>query len=164
MLNLTFVRHSIAEDIERGEDDFSRNLTQKGIERIKEVVGKIPAEMTKNAVFITSPANRCIQTAGLFTQHFNIPEDQIKEESFLYSCFREHSFYYFLEESVPEEKNIWIFGHNPMLSNLTEQLLNKKFYSLPKCAVVSFKSTTNNWIEVNHENTELALFINPKEL
>lgn len=164
MLNLTFVRHSIAEDIEKGGDDFSRNLTQKGIDRVKEVVNKIPIEMTKNAIFITSPAYRCIQTAQLFAQHFNISEKQIKEESFIYSCFREHSFYYFLEESASEEKNVWIFGHNPMLSNLTEQLLNKKFYSLPQCAVVSFKSTANNWIQVNHENTQLALFINPKEL
>jgi len=164
MRQLVFVRHSIAEDIENHEDDFLRNLTTQGIERIHKVISKINPEITHNAIFLTSSANRCIQTCQHFAQHFKIPSHRIKEESFLYSCFREHSFYYFLEEAVADETNVWIFGHNPMLSNLTDQLLNKKFYSLPKGAVVVFTSTAHSWIEVNHENTALNLFINPKEL
>jgi len=164
MKQLVFVRHSIAEEIENHEDDFSRNLTTKGIERINKVKKHIPTEIAHNAIFLTSTAHRCIQTCHLFAQHFNIPSHRIKEESFLFSCFREHSFYYFLEEAVADETNVWIFGHNPMLSNLTDQLLNKKFYSLPKGAVVVFKTTAPSWIDVNHENTMLNLFINPKEL
>ncbi|NSW46433.1 MAG: histidine phosphatase family protein [Bacteroidales bacterium] len=164
MRQLVFVRHSIAEDIEKHEDDFSRNLTNQGIERIHKVINKINPEIIHNAIFLTSSANRCIQTCQHFAQHFSVPSHRIKEESFLYSCFREHSFFYFLEESAANEPNVWIFGHNPMLSNLTEQLLNKKFYSLPKGAVVAFASTALSWIEVNYENTSLIFFINPKEL
>lgn len=164
MKRLVFVRHSIAEDSNKSTDDFSRNLTPKGFERINKVLQKIEPALIHNAILLTSTANRCVQTCNLFAQHFNIPSDRIIQESFLYSCFREHSFYYFLEEAATNQTNVWIFGHNPMLSNLTEQLLNKKFYSLPKCAVVAFKSTANAWIEVNHENTELIHFINPKEL
>lgn len=164
MKQLVFVRHSIAEDSNNSTDDFSRNLTPKGIERINKVLQKLEPALIHNAILLTSTANRCIQTCHYFAQHFNISSHQIKQESYLYSCFREHSFYYFLEELVADKTNVWIFGHNPMLSNLTEQLLNKKFYSLPKCAVVVFKSTANTWMELNHENTELTLFINPKEL
>ncbi|MGQ9846988.1 MAG: SixA phosphatase family protein [Bacteroidales bacterium] len=164
MKQLVFVRHSIAEDINNSTDDLSRNLTPKGIERINKVLQKIEPALIHNAILLTSTANRCIQTCNHFARHFNIPSDRIIQESFLYSYFSEHSFYYFIEEVATNETNVWVFGHNPMLSNLTEQLLNKKFYSLPKCAVVAFKSTANNWIEVNHRNTELILFINPKEL
>ena len=164
MKQLVLVRHSIAEDSDKSTDDFSRNLTTKGFKRINKVLQKIEPALMHNAILLTSTANRCVQTCNLFAQHFNIPSDRIIQESFLYSCFREHSFYYFLEEVATNQTNVWIFGHNPMLSNLTEQLLNKKFYSLPKCAVVAFKSTANSWIEANHENTELILFVNPKEL
>lgn len=162
MKRLVFVRHSVAEIIDKQEDDINRNLTSEGINRINLVVKQIHIETNKNAIYLSSPANRCIQTAEIFAKYFNI--QNIKIESFLYSCFREHSFYYFLEELIPEENNVWIFGHNPMLSNLTDQLLNKKFYSLPKCAVVIFESTSLNWLELNHENTQLTLFVNPKEL
>lgn len=164
MKQLVFVRHSIAEDSNKSTNDLSRNLTPKGIERTNKVVQKIEPALMHNAILLTSTANRCVQTCNHFAKYFNIPSDRIIQESFLYSCFREHSFYYFLEEFAANETNVWIFGHNPMLSNLTEQLLNKKFYYLPKCTVVAFKSNAKSWIEVNHENTELILFINPKEL
>ncbi len=164
MKQLVFVRHSVADEPKDALDDFSRNLTEKGIERTHRVLANIPKALVEQAIFITSPAHRCIQTAQLFAKHFQITEDRIKEEPFLYSCFREHSFYYFLEELVADENNVWIFGHNPMLSNLTEQLLHKKFYSLPKCAVVVFNSKASDWLSVSHENTEMSLFVNPKEL
>lgn len=163
MINLTLVRHSIAEEKEIGKEDLFRNLTQKGIERIKEVTAKIPIKMVENAIFITSPANRCTQTAELFAQHFKIPINQIKKEAFLYSNFTEQSFFYFLKEYYRNEKNIWIVGHNPMLSDLAMQLSNKKISFLSKCAVVSFKSNANDWLEVNFKNTKVELFVNPKE-
>ncbi len=164
MKQLVFVRHSIAQNAEDVENDFDRNLTNEGLLRIKNVISKIPMELTTQASFYSSPAKRCIQTAKYFADLLTLKDITIHEDSFLYSCFREHSFYYFLEEIASNEQNVWIFGHNPMLSNLTEQLLNKNFYSLPKCAVVIFKSTAKQWIEVNHENTEMLLFINPKTL
>ncbi|HOU98439.1 MAG TPA: phosphoglycerate mutase family protein [Bacteroidales bacterium] len=163
MLTLAFVRHSIAENTEHTHDDFNRKLTEEGIERIRLVLPKIPKSFLQNAFFLHSPAIRCVQTVNYFASYFQIANEQIKEHDFLFSCFRENGFFYFLEEEAANKSNVWIFGHNPMLSNLCDAILGKKFYSLPPCSVVVFKSFAQNWVDIQPENTKLELFINPHQ-
>ncbi len=159
---LALVRHSIAED--NDNNDFERNLTEEGLQLIAKVVQQIEHEYFNNAIFITSPANRAKQTAYKVASLIGIPENMIIEHEFLYTCFREHSFYYFLEEYASLNNNVWIFGHNPMLSNLTEQLLNKKFISLPKASAVIFQANINQWIEIDSSKVKMIKFVNSKLL
>ncbi len=161
---LTLVRHSIAQEPEEAENDFVRVLTQKGTALAYKIAAKIPQEFLQNAVFISSSAPRALQTAQIFAEHHKLDEKQIIQHEFLYNCFKEHSFFYFLEEIAENQSNCWLFGHNPLFSNLFAILQNKKTISMPKCAVAIFKTQAKKWIDVNFNNTNLINFINPKLL
>lgn len=160
---LSLVRHSIAQEPDEVENDFIRSLTPMGIELAKKVATQIDSEYFVNAQFISSAANRAIQTARIFANIANINPEQIVQSNFLYSCFKEQTLFYFLEEQIPNTDNCWIFGHNPMISNLF-QLLSKQNLSMPKCAVAIFQSSANSWLEVDAKNTQLLKFVNPKLL
>lgn len=159
---LTLVRHSIAQEPDEADNDFLRRLTEKGISLSYKVAEKILPVYLNNALFISSAAPRAYETARIFAEFHKIPENQIIQHEFLYSCFKEQSFFYFLEEIAEKYDNCWIFGHNPMLSNMLASLQNKQSISMPKCAVAIFKTEANRWIDVQYQNTQLIEFINPK--
>ncbi len=158
---LSLVRHSIAQEPEEVENDLMRSLTEAGITLAKQIASQINPKYFINATFISSPANRAIETAHIFANIANIKSEQIIQNEFLYSCFKEQSFFYFLEEQIPASENGWIFGHNPMISNLF-RILSRQNLSMPKCAVAIFQSSANSWLEVDAKNTQLIEFVNPK--
>jgi|YNPMSStandDraft_2_1061718.scaffolds.fasta_scaffold38752_2 phosphohistidine phosphatase len=164
MRTLSLVRHSIAQEPEEVENDFDRKLTEKGQALAYTMATKIPQEYIQNALFISSSAPRALETAYIFAKYHKIQEKDIIQHEFLYSCFKEHSFFYFLDEIAPKHSNCWVFGHNPMLSNIMAILQNKQTISMPKCAVAIFNTEAQRWIDVNHNNVKLVKFLNPKQI
>lgn len=158
---LSLVRHSIAQEPDEAENDFVRSLTDTGIELAIKIASQIDPNYFVNATFISSPANRAIETANIFANFAHIKSEQIIQSEFLYSCFKEQSFFYFLEEQIPHANNCWIFGHNPMISNLF-QMLSRQNLSMPKCAVAIFQTTANHWLEIDGKNIQLVKYVNPK--
>ncbi len=161
---LTLVRHSIAVDSDEAYDDFSRTLTTEGKNLAIKVVQFINTELLNDAFFISSPAPRALETAVIFAQHASIDTKQIVQHKFLYNWFSIQSFVYFLDEVARGRQNVWIFGHNPMLSQLVHRLNPNFKISLPKCSVVIFKTSAKEWIDLDVENTTMINFINSKQI
>ncbi|MCX7863006.1 MAG: hypothetical protein N2449_08430 [Bacteroidales bacterium] len=163
MKQLALVRHSIAQEPEEAENDFSRKLTSNGITLAQRVVSQVPIEYLNQPIFISSPACRAKETAEIFANYIKLSNEHFIFHEFLYSCFKEQSLFYLLEELIPNFNNCWIFGHNPAISNLFN-LLSKQNFSLPKCAVAIFHSNAKQWIDIQPHNTKLIHYINPKLL
>ena len=161
MKNLVLIRHSKAED--KSSNDFERKLTYEGKKLAKKVVLMLPDVPDNDAIFITSPALRSFETSKIFADFFSFPLEKISTSNFLYKYFTVEQFFIFIENEYKNYDKLWIFGHNPMLTEIVSFLSNNKFFSMPKCAVASFEINSENWIKTSYKNTELKFFINPKE-
>jgi phosphohistidine phosphatase len=161
MKNLVLIRHSKAE--EESNSDFERKLTKEGNNLAEIIAAKLIIKPEQNTKFISSPATRAIETAKIFASYFKYSNENISTSDFLYKYFTVDRFFMFLESEYTNSNNIWIFGHNPMLSEIAYVLSKEKIISMPKCAVISFKITTDKWIDVNKSNSKLEFFENPKQ-
>jgi phosphohistidine phosphatase len=161
MKNLVLIRHSKAEDESNG--DFERKLTGDGRKLAKTIASVLKIKPDNNVKFISSPAPRSLETAKIFADYFSYSQDNIFTSDFLYKYFTVDRFFMFLESEFKNNDQIWIFGHNPMFSEIAYILSKGKICSMPKCAVASFDITTYNWIDVNESNSQLNFFENPKD-
>jgi len=163
MKYLTLIRHSIPSiNSTVDNNDKYRFLNEDGISLIKKISNEIKRLNLEEAVFISSNAVRAYQTAIEFLEELNksIP------------LYIENSLYYKIEslsELIQEllikyEKfnNIWIFGHNPSLSNIASTILRTSFF-LSRCSLLYFTFETHTWQNISPFNLKDYLIIDSKK-
>lgn len=160
MKKIFMVRHSKAE--QDAESDFRRNLDTEGKLRAGNVAAKMKQFYSPDSLFITSPANRALQTAQIFSRIFNISESNIICEKFLYGYFNTESFFDFCN-TFNHSNELWIFGHNPSFSMIAGELSQSLIDSLPKCAVATFSTTHSEWLVSAIDDIKLEFYHNPKK-
>ncbi len=159
MMKLFLIRHSKAED--RANSDFERRLTPDGKNLVRKVSGNLKVIPGNHAVFISSPAFRAIETANEFSKYVGMNAETIRKDEFLYLYHTPERFLMWLD-SLDTHIELWIFGHNPMLSEIVTFLTGKQIYSMPKCAVACFETNQKSWFDADHTNTKLLFFESPK--
>ncbi len=125
---LYIIRHAKAETIP-GINDFDRALTSDGIQQAKQVAAKIAAKLTlgENAMVISSPANRALQTTRVFLEVMGSSSFDIKIEETIYECTFKHMLS--IINTIPDHiDHVLLFGHNPTLTDLVEYLTRKSAY------------------------------------
>lgn len=123
MRSLFLIRHAKAVDISLSARDFDRDLQQKGIQRARKIALDLKKTLTidQNTLFISSSANRAIQTAQIFASILDYPAENIRDSKELYDA-------HFIEilkviNTIEDQFNkVLVFGHNPGLSNLVNYL------------------------------------------
>ena len=161
MKKLIIVRHSVAE--EEITTDFERKLTVEG----KKLAGKVAKSLSIipgiHSKFISSPAFRAFETAQEFARYYQKEEKDIDKQEFLYQYFTAERFFMFLDTHGKANEEIWVFGHNPMFSEIVMYLSNNQILSMPKCSVAAFQTEAKNWFKMTPDNTQLLFFENPKK-
>jgi len=105
-------------------------------------------------LLISSPARRAIDTAAFFAEAYQVPFADIVQEPALYEASA-------LEimrviSQLPETARVvFLFGHNPGLTEFVNQFTNQPFINIPPCGVVLLESTAPNWRALYEENTKL---------
>jgi phosphohistidine phosphatase len=160
MKKLFIVRHSQAE--EEDKNDFERKLTSEGKQLAKKVARNLKITPGIHSKFISSPALRAIETAQEFARVHQKDPNKIEKQEFLYQYFTTERFFMFLDTQGEKEEEIWIFSHNPMLSEIVTYLSENQILSMPKCAVAAFQTEATNWFNVTPANTKLLFFENHK--
>jgi phosphohistidine phosphatase len=160
MKKLFIVRHSKAE--EEDKNDFERKLTSEGKQLAKKVARNLKITPGINSKFISSPALRALETAQEFAQVYHKDPAEIEKQEFLYQYFTAERFFMFLDTQAENEEEIWIFSHNPMLSEVVTYLTENQILSMPKCSVAAFQTNAINWFNITPANTQLLFFENHK--
>ncbi len=112
-MRLYFFRHGIAEDAQGPEfDDFSRRLTDKGIEKIHNAGVALARLSVKPTRLYSSPRTRARQTADILSQHLGIPVLVQEEVNFGFNP----SLIEPLIADLNGEDEIMFVGHEPDLS------------------------------------------------
>lgn len=138
MQNLFLVRHASAEDYSKN-GDYGRPLSSDGWEEA-EAAAKISTFALKgDTTILASGATRTLQTAESFAKALGISKDDIISSKKLYTANSPDEYFEVIHDQQIESANLFVFGHNPVITDLVQLLQPKLNFQMCKSAVVGFK-------------------------
>ena len=170
MKSIIIIRHADASYDTNVPTDFDRPLTNQGLLDAK-VMGKALADKKPNInLILSSSANRAITTARIIAEQIEY-DKRIEEKKRIYNA-SSREILDIMSQINNEINSVIIFGHNPGLHMLTEQLSNQNFNQFPQCAIAKITLNFTSWEAINNlylkEGNEsigsLEYFLTPKKI
>ncbi|MAK14494.1 MAG: phosphohistidine phosphatase [Proteobacteria bacterium] len=152
---LTLIRHAKSSWSDLSLDDFDRPLNERGKRDAPKMARWFFENIQETPILFTSPANRALSTAKYFEKEFT--SIKLNTVDNLY-----HANLHDYESLILEnnhEKHIVIFGHNPTISSVAEEMLNFKTIYLKTCSICQI-----NLIEPDTLIGEFNFLKSPKDL
>ncbi len=142
-------------------DDRDRPLNKRG-ERDAPMMGRrLLQKKTRPSLILTSPAKRARQTARLVAREIGYPIEFLQTEPELYLATPAA-----LLDVIAQQDNtfndIVVCGHNPGITDLTNQLSGIAIDNVPTCGMVFLEADIAGWDELHKVHCTLAEFDYPK--
>src|SRR5680860_175935 len=160
MKRLILVRHGKS-SWEHDVPDDKRPLIKRGIKDGELIAGAFEKFFNKPAIVWSSPAVRALETAKIFKEKLKIEDRDFFIRTKLYT-FDKDNLLKQIENCDPQEQTLMVFGHNPAMTGLVNQLGNKYFENIPTTGLTVIDFETESWKELKNGKTILNLF--PKDL
>jgi len=152
---LTLVRHAKSSWSDPSLSDFDRPLNERGNRDAPRMARWFFENIQEMPILFTSPANRALSTAKYFEKEFSPTKLYIVDD--LYHANLQDYESLILENN--HEKHIVIFGHNPTISEVAEEMLKFKTMYLKTCSICQI-----DLIEPDTLIGELNFLTSPKDL
>ena len=145
MKQLFLIRHGKA--THEAMPDIKRYLTDKGIKRTRKHAGILAEKQLKPDLIISSPAIRAFQTAEILAETLQYPKKDIVIDP---------KFYFFPQEEVANQienipdryKRVFLVGHNPIWTDLSDQLSENGLWHLRTSGIFGVEFDTDTWQNV----------------
>ncbi len=161
MKQLVIVRH--AKSVPYGYDeDFHRDLRKRGENDSVLVSNKLKEENAIPGLIISSPALRAKRTAKIFADTFNYAPERIQIIEDLYEGISTQEFVEMVRELPDENDIVYVFGHNPTVFYLVNNLLDKFYDDMPTCSAVGINFSIDTWKNVEIRVGKRAFHYIPK--
>ena len=167
MKNLFIVRHAKSDWSHVGMRDHDRALSERGLHDaplmaalLKEVLISLdisPLEVQ----MMSSSALRAQTTAAFFATEFGQSAENLHIESDIYEADLSDIFYA-IGQLEADKNTAFLFGHNPTLTYFVSQFAEKVIVNMPTCGVSLLQSTSENWANLNRQNTKMTNYWFPK--
>jgi phosphohistidine phosphatase len=143
--------------------DVDRPLKENGINNTLLIASKLKENKIFPQRIITSHANRALHTALIVARELNFPFSEIEIEPFLYHDSEEEivQYLYQIENNI---NSIFLFGHNPTFTYLSNLFLTNKIENLPTSGTVIIQFDCQNWSEISIRTKTAETFIFPKSV
>lgn len=156
MKTLIIVRHgksSWKQDL----PDHERPLKQRAFKDADLVINAFKLQKNYQPRVFSSSAVRALTTAKLFKEALEIDDDQFSVKKELYT-FDETDLLEFIHQCDDSISSLMLFGHNPAMTNLVNQLGDDVIDNLPTTGLVVLQFETDSWKEINKGKTLVKLF------
>jgi len=142
--------------------DFERPLNARG-HRDAEFMAKVLAQQSlRPDTIATSPAARAITTARILAGGIGYPLEGLLVTERLYDASSREILN--VAATLPESASAaMLFGHNPGMTMLANQLGAPQIENIPTCGIVRLESTAERWDQLSNANTRLVAFEFPKK-
>lgn len=147
MKRLTLIRHAKAEGRCAEQDDFDRALKRRGQKDAVLMGQRLLERSARPDKIISSTARRALHTARLIATEIGYPHDNIGEEPGLYEA-PEQRLLTAINGFDDSWQHVMLFGHNPGLTRLAEQLSHYDLGHLPTCGIFCIDFDTHEWMVV----------------
>jgi phosphohistidine phosphatase len=145
MKRLFIIRHAKAMARRAGLPDFERPLVKKGVKSARDLALRLKHAGVKPDLFVSSPANRALETAHAMAKEFGYPVQKIQLKDMLYEEASNDSLLGLVRGLDRSSRTVFLVGHNPALQEFA-QFMDKEFPGrLPKSGVVGFEFGGNLW-------------------
>ena len=162
MKHVVIVRHAKA--VPYGyDDDFNRKLRKKGKDDAQRLSSRLKEDQIKPDLIISSPAKRAYKTAKIYAETLRYPVHKILVEDELYEGLTIQDFSDILRGLPEEVQTVFIFGHNPTVYYLINNLVRFFNSDMPTCSTVGIRFATESWKEIPPRG-ELAFHLTPRML
>jgi phosphohistidine phosphatase len=155
---LGFIRHGKATRDFAHIEDLDRPLKEVGIIKSIDVAEKLRKQNIIPDLIVSSPAIRALHTAIITGRVLGYPYSKIIIEPLIYSD-SEDEILEFIQATDDSVNNLFIFGHNPVLTTLANYFL-KHPTDLPTSGAVMLQLNLPHWCEISKKHVqEEILFI-----
>lgn len=152
---LYLIRHAKAEEYSFLKTDFDRDIVTKGEERAQAIARTLSEALTvdRHTLFLSSSANRAIQTAEIFATILGYPTAEIRQDKSIYEAHH-LDILQAINQVEDTVTRLLVFGHNPGLSMLTEYLTDD-FVDLKTSHVAAIKIEGLTFAELSGSTAQL---------
>jgi len=158
---LTIIRHAKSSWENPDLDDLVRPLNERGLQSIKIIGNYLKGKQIQPDLVIASPATRALQTAiGIGTYLNYTPDDLLIKQEIYFG--NPTSIFSILKNLNDVLNDVFLFGHEPILSSLIEMLTKNQLDKFPTCAVYRIAFDINHWNAI--KKGKMAFFVTPKQL
>jgi phosphohistidine phosphatase len=161
MKRVVIVRHAKA--VPYGyDDDFTRDLADRGVKDANLVGNELRKLGIKPDNFISSPANRALQTARIFAKNLEFDKNQITKVDDIYDGLTTSEFLALIKKLPENAETVYFFGHNPGFHYFANNLLEQFYGDMPTCSTVGIDFNVDSWKKVEARSGQKAFHLIPK--
>lgn len=144
---LVIVRHAKSSWDYDAVDDIDRPLKESGIKNAYLIAETLKKKKIEFDAIYSSPANRALHTAIVFSRVLKMETDKIEIREQLYSE-SDSGIIQFIK-TVPENySNIILVGHNPTFTDLANRFLKQRISNLPTAGAVCLELESDSWTHI----------------
>ncbi len=159
---LAIIRHAKSTWDYSTISDFDRPLKEIGITTSIAVAKKLTIKKIFPSLIMSSPACRAVHTALIIAREMHYPVENILLNSSLYSD-TEEEILNLIKLTNDRFQNLFIFGHNPTFTYLSNFFLKQEIENIPTAGVVLIDFNVSNWVDISKKSVESETFIFPKK-
>ncbi|MBK9329800.1 MAG: histidine phosphatase family protein [Sphingobacteriales bacterium] len=163
MKHLTIIRHAKSSWENPELDDMVRPLNTRGKQAIVLIGDYLKNKKIEPDLIITSPATRALQTAIGIGTVLKYKTEDLKIEQAIYFG-NTTSVIRVIENTDNRLKDVFIFGHEPVLSSVIITLSGENPDKFPTGAVCRIRFDATNWKDITLKKGICEFFVNPKLL
>lgn len=157
MKTLILIRHATANNKKFAQLDSDRNLNELGHFQAENIAKQLQQKNYLPDYLLCSPSKRTRETATILCQTLKLNVDLIELDNTLYSGNVEQILSTL--STLTEISQLFIIGHNPILSCLAHRLCSaSKKIILPPAGVIGLEFAIKSWVELSKTTQGKLLF------
>lgn len=158
---LTLIRHAKSSWNFPELEDIDRPLNERGKQSIPLIANFLKAQHIHPDLIISSPAVRAQKTAKGIGKIIGYDLKKLHTEAVIYFGTSQ-AVLGMLQELDDNRDDVFLFGHEPILSALIYRLTEKQLEKFPTCGVCRMAFAVAHWKDLQKGTCELLIF--PKQL
>lgn len=161
MKRLLIVRHAKSSWDNPHLSDFERPLNNRGKKDAPDMAKRFFKARIQPQQLISSPANRALTTAKEFAKQLGFAKEEIHEDENHYHA-SSGELRSLIRDFDDEFDCIMIFGHNPGLTYLINELSDFRLDNLPTCGICGIEFPIESWSQVKKGSGKKFYYDFPK--
>ena len=161
MKTLTLIRHAKS-SWKKQVPDIDRPLNKRGKRNAPEMGARLAAKDIHPDGLVSSPAKRALTTALAIAETIGFERKQVEVDERLYT-FEAARLLEVIQTLDERHGHVIVFGHNPAITNLANELTNTNIGNVPTCGVVVIQLEVDAWRFVAAGGGTLVDFDYPKK-
>ncbi|MDO6433552.1 histidine phosphatase family protein [Flavitalea sp. BT771] len=144
MKTLLIIRHAKSSWDNADLNDIDRPLNDRGKRDAPVMAGRLIKAGVKTDLFVSSPAKRARQTAGIFMHEFGRKEKELVIIQQLYHA-QVQDFKEVVASIDDRYDSIALFSHNPGITAFANILSSVRLDNMPTCSIFAVTSPAESW-------------------